>query len=186
MPSPANLRPAAPRKRHRQTGAALITALVFLIVLTIIGISAMQTTTMQQRMAGTANDRALAFQAAEIMLREAEARVATTVPANYTTSCTNGLCASGSAPNWKTYQWNDSKKVDYGDLLLHSGAASITAYTSKNPQYFVEYIGLTGTLAGCTAGNTQLYRIVARGYGMQSDGTSPITHVVLESYFAKC
>ena len=56
-------------------GAALITSLVFLIIITMIGITGMQTTTMQQRMAGNSRDREVAFQAAEAMLRSAEIRV---------------------------------------------------------------------------------------------------------------
>ena len=168
-------------------GAALFTALVFLVVLTIIGITAMQTTTMQQRMAGNNRDRGVAFQAAEAMLREAEARVATTTPANYVANCASGLCSTGNAPDWKTYQWNDAKIVDYTNGALHTGTAPLNV--SKQPQYFVEYMGLNGNLAGCGAGATESYRIVARGYGRQKDDAIPpnaLTRVLLESYYAKC
>lgn len=167
-----------------QQGAALITALVFLIVLTIIGITAMQTTTMQERMAGNARDREIAFQSAEAMLREAEARVATTTPANYDAACTNGLCATGNAPDWKTYLWNDTRWVGYTHPTLHLGTTALDSYTQ--PQYFVEYMGLTGSLTGCPAGSTESYRIVVRGFGKQNDGTNALSKVLLESYYAKC
>jgi len=57
---------------NRQAGAALITSLIFLTVLTILGMSTLGTALLESRMAGNARDRNLAFQAAEIGLRDAE------------------------------------------------------------------------------------------------------------------
>lgn len=51
---------AAPRSY--QTGATLIVALVFLVVLTIAGITAMQFSTMEERMAGNSQSRNRVFQ----------------------------------------------------------------------------------------------------------------------------
>ena len=61
--------------RERQAGVALVIALVFLIALTLIGVGAMQTATLQERMAGSVRDRNIGFQAAEYALRDGEARV---------------------------------------------------------------------------------------------------------------
>lgn len=55
-----------------ERGAALIVGLVFLLVMTLIGVTAMQSTTLQERMAGNTRDRHLAFQASEAALREGE------------------------------------------------------------------------------------------------------------------
>ncbi len=49
----------------RQRGAALAVALVFLVVLTIIGVTALRTTTLEERMAGNLQEHTRAFQAAE-------------------------------------------------------------------------------------------------------------------------
>lgn len=49
----------------QQNGAALIIGLVLLMSLTIIGIGALSTTTLEQRMAGNMGDLNLAFNAAE-------------------------------------------------------------------------------------------------------------------------
>lgn len=57
----------------RQKGAVLLISLIFLVLLTIIGVTAMQTTTLQERMAGNLRDLNLAFNAAEAALREGEA-----------------------------------------------------------------------------------------------------------------
>ncbi|MCP5158558.1 MAG: pilus assembly protein [Gammaproteobacteria bacterium] len=51
-----------------QQGSALIIALVFLLAMTLIGTTAMQGTSQQERMAGNYWDRNLAFQAAEAAL----------------------------------------------------------------------------------------------------------------------
>jgi type IV pilus assembly protein PilX len=55
-----------------QRGSALIMGLIMLLVITMLGLTAMQTTTQQERMAGNLRDRNIAFQAAEIALRQGE------------------------------------------------------------------------------------------------------------------
>jgi type IV pilus assembly protein PilX len=55
-----------------QAGAALITSLIFLTVLTILGMSTLGTALLESRMSGNSRDRNLAFQSAEIGLRDAE------------------------------------------------------------------------------------------------------------------
>lgn len=55
-----------------QAGAALITSLIFLTVLTILGMSTLGTALLESRMSGNTRDRNLAFQSAEIGLRDAE------------------------------------------------------------------------------------------------------------------
>lgn len=53
-----------PLKYCRQKGVALVIALILLLVLTIIGIASMNTSLMQERMAGNVHLQALAFEAA--------------------------------------------------------------------------------------------------------------------------
>jgi type IV pilus assembly protein PilX len=52
-------------QRHRQTGATLIVGLVLLLVLTVVGVSGMNTATMEITMAGNMQFQQDAFQAAE-------------------------------------------------------------------------------------------------------------------------
>jgi len=61
----------------RQKGATLVVALLILLVLTVLGLAAMQATRMEERMAGNSRDVNLAFQGAEAGLRDAEERVRT-------------------------------------------------------------------------------------------------------------
>lgn len=59
-------------RQSRQRGAALYVAMIMLLLLTLIGVAAMQVASLQQRMATNFNDFALAFQRAEGLLRQNE------------------------------------------------------------------------------------------------------------------
>ena len=65
------------RRSHKnscqtQAGVVLVISLIILLLLTIIGLSATQTTALEEKMAGNLRDKNLAFQAAESALRAAE------------------------------------------------------------------------------------------------------------------
>ena len=60
-------------KFHKnQSGAILIISLIMLLLLTLIGISGTQTSSLEEKMAGNMRDKNLAFQAAESALKIAE------------------------------------------------------------------------------------------------------------------
>jgi type IV pilus assembly protein PilX len=58
-------------RRWRQQGAVLIVGLVVLLVLSIFGVTAMQSTVLQERMAGNVRQNSIALQAAEAALQAA-------------------------------------------------------------------------------------------------------------------
>jgi len=59
----------------KQNGTALIMALSILVILTILGISAMKGSTLEYRMATSVQDTSVAFQAAESALAESMAKI---------------------------------------------------------------------------------------------------------------
>jgi type IV pilus assembly protein PilX len=59
-------------RRDQQRGAILIFCLVFLVVLTVMAASSMESALLEERIAGNQQDESAAFQAAEISLRTAE------------------------------------------------------------------------------------------------------------------
>ncbi len=61
-----------PLTAQRTSGSALIISLIFLLVLTLLGLAAMRDTGLQERMAGNFDQRQQAFQLAELALRTAE------------------------------------------------------------------------------------------------------------------
>ena len=69
---PMNLHVTTGPAGRRQTGAALFISLMFLIILTLIGVSAANVGILQERMAGNVRDSNIAFQRAEEALRVAE------------------------------------------------------------------------------------------------------------------
>ena len=73
----ANLKRSYVGQQKRQSGVALFISLVMLLILTVLGLSSVQTTSVQERMARNARDTNLAFQAAESALKDAEALIET-------------------------------------------------------------------------------------------------------------
>lgn len=64
--------PSRIRFARRQRGVALFVSLVLLIVLTLMGVTALQVTALQERMAGNVREHDIAFQRAEAGLRVME------------------------------------------------------------------------------------------------------------------
>lgn len=83
---PSNLRPPP----ARQKGIVLVVGLVFLLVLTIIGVTSLRTTTLEQRMAGNMQQKTVAFQDAEAKI----ALVINGLNGNTSTLNTNDSCDS--------------------------------------------------------------------------------------------
>ncbi len=72
---PSQSRPVirpAPSTLSGQAGATLLAGLIFLTILTLIGVTAARVSSLEERMAGNLRDRAVAMQAAEMALRDAE------------------------------------------------------------------------------------------------------------------
>lgn len=141
-------------------GSVLIVSLVFLLLLTIVGVSAMNMTSLEEKMTGNFRDHDLAFQTAEAALLDAEAYVedvfaigqALTSPACsgspcYTADCEGGLCFHGAFANSST----PVSSCDYGTVkewenssIWSNGAntRSIDAQiegTVRNARYIIEF-----------------------------------------------
>ena len=65
------MRPLKSPERARQSGAVLIVAMILLVVLTLLGVTAMNTTSLQERIASNTQEQVHAFQAAETGLNQA-------------------------------------------------------------------------------------------------------------------
>ena len=65
------------KSTHVSKGVALPVALIFLLVLTVLGVSSLGTNVFEEKMAANSLNRELAFQAAEATLREGERHVET-------------------------------------------------------------------------------------------------------------
>lgn len=75
---------------QKERGAVLVFALLLLVVMTVLGISGISNSVLEERMSGNYNQSYSAFQSAEFALRVAENWVSTNGPANIDTWFRNG------------------------------------------------------------------------------------------------
>jgi type IV pilus assembly protein PilX len=168
------------RPLSQQQGVVLAIALMLLFVMTLIGITALQSSLLQEKITANLNESHLAMQSADNALREAE---------NFIEGLSNtdsfgtsgGLYTQGNAP----------------DPLLASTWTGSSARVSSShggqvvaPRYFIELINAyTGAGNDINIYNygqdpqgrpVTVFRIVARGTG----GTGR-AEVILESFYGK-
>jgi type IV pilus assembly protein PilX len=115
------------KARQGENGSALVIGIVFLLVLTILGLVGMQGSILQERMTGNTRDRETAFRAAEAALREAEAFLRQPVLPTFNNP-TDGLYQMDGAL-LGSLDWDNTDSVEYaGDL----------EGTAANPRYVFE------------------------------------------------
>jgi len=170
--------PYQPFRRSAQRGAALIVALILLVVITLVGLAAIGTTLLQNKMAGNQYDRQIAFQSAEAALRVAAAQLQAdpTMVTRDCSSATSSVCSGNP--------FNDG--VPAADVYTvpkaaGSGSNNDTAFdpgslAAGQPQYVIEFMGTQTQAFGAQSANCQqansrltcgstdfkMYRITAR------------------------
>lgn len=175
-------------KINRQQGAVLVVSLIILLIMSTIGLSAMRTTILEEKMAGNFRNSNIAFQAAEVALNDAindigcDATNALCVRSskisglgNFDASCTNGLCG-GWADNATNPAWEDSSKI--AAAITHgnfTGAAAIPGVATQ-PTYLIE--GQTCMAPGWAAPK-YCYRILATGFGADANARRLIQAVYI-------
>ncbi|WP_445366350.1 pilus assembly PilX family protein [Methylomonas sp. BW4-1] len=162
------------KSKIKQTGAVLVVALIMLMLLTIIGVTGTNVTSLEEKMAGNMRDRNLAFQAAESALQGGETWLNTHA---YTCSKAAGRfnprdndCNSATAETsevWDSISWDDNDSVLYTGVLSN---------LSANPRYIIEDLGCLPAPAACPGKHN--YRITARATGGTAD-----TIVMLQSIY---
>jgi len=150
---------------HTQRGMALLVSLVFLLLLTLIGLSSMQNATLQEKMAGSVSLRNQSFQGAEAALRVGESAVQLDT---YSLPICSG--ATQCAPP------AESTTVSAAGLNSTSG---VTWIASGQGFYGVQNIGITPTAVNVPSNTSAtLYRVTAVGIAGSSRS-------VVESIYAK-
>ena len=184
-------------RQQAQKGTALIVGLIFLIILTLLGVSAATMSTADERMARNSRDRNIAFQAAEAAIRDAHLDISSrtssgvTGAAGASDTCNatgfTGYClpaAVGMPQIWEGGNLEDANKsVQYGAV---SGATtalfsttSMSGGVTKQPRYMIE--PLPDSIYGSTTAfgkHKWVYRVTSIGYGSMSGTT-----VILQEVF---
>ncbi len=161
--------------KNNQSGAVLAISLVMLVVLTLLGVTAMQSTTMEERMAGNLRDRNLAFQASEgaLVLAESWLSNLSNLPTDKSdgsagiwtynamdTDTGNGVAwwqESGADASWWATNGGDGTTV----IAMGSSLAS-------QPSYIIEKFPLAAgpsMRSGSALQSQNLLRVTARGVG---------------------
>ena len=177
-------------ERNQQSGMVLVTSLVILMILTMLGLSSVQGTSIQELIARNQRDSNLAFNAAEAAIVDAE-------------SALEGLSASG----WQAivsgdYSNSASPKIyntkSLGSFFENTADPASSGYAnnvqvslidvSVQPIFFLEHISTVTTdedrLNIDNIGQnpntccTQMFRITAQGRG----GTSSAAAMIQSTY----
>lgn len=165
---------------HAQRGAVLIVSLLILLILTVIGVSSMQSSTLEEKMASNSRDRNIGFQSAETTMREAETYI-------------EGLVTTGGFTNSNgLYSAIEDEPDPYAAATWTTTGSSRTATPpggSAGAQYFITQSGTIEDESGCNSPEippppcqeTTIFRITARGRGATADGSE----VMLRSYYGR-
>jgi type IV pilus assembly protein PilX len=197
--------PAFAQGRASQRGVVLFIALIFLIVLTLLGVSLFGVSSDEEKMARNFRDTELAYEATEAALHDAEIRVSgfyayanspvgvgpatPVVPTAFNSSCTGGLCshADSTQPVESNYGLMSmaSPSVTLGDCPGAGGCNGAGTGTTtgspavsgvaQQPRYLVEILPWTPPGEDANNPDKSAYLITARGVGRSQN-----TQVVLQ------
>jgi type IV pilus assembly protein PilX len=176
--------------RRNQRGAVLIFCLVFLLVLTMMGVASMESAVLEERMAGNMQDFNAAFQAAESSLQTGENWLAgeITWPATSTDGSTTVWSRDSMDPSASDslHWWQDSAR-DTSTWWNNNGIeVSAVEGVATPPHYIVEEVSTitSGQSIGIGSGLQNrirvFHRVTARG-----SGVSDAAVVQLQSTFVK-
>ncbi|MGH8499642.1 MAG: pilus assembly PilX family protein [Methylococcales bacterium] len=171
-----------------QKGAALAVSLIMLLVLTLIGVSGMQTTVMEEKMSGNARDYNLAFQAAEVALRNAESYVDGLVTiTDFNTQIPNDGLLSEAEPDpdyLSTDTWYGTNGSTVGSIQPDHIVSSLYGH---QPRYIIKFVtendpggnsrlNIRGYAEQLPGARVAVFKVTARGTGGTDD-----SQVILQS-----
>lgn len=170
--------------RESQRGNTLLLILVFLAILTILGLTAMQDTTLQERMAGNLRERSLAFQAAESALRVTEQALTAATSEEQVRGALGGALRNRGVriayfddATWSRDVW--TRPPIASGTINAEGRVVVERLGVVDVNDCIE-VGGSSVAGGCPPIELLMYRIVARG----SVGTDSSV-VVLESFYGR-
>jgi len=170
--------------RGHQSGAVLVVGLVFLLLMTLIGVTAFVVATQEERMAGNARDRLRAFEAAERALRECERHLGGPLPPAFSAdgSTDRGMYEAPQTDRtppekekWETIDWDSAPSRQL------NGVAAV----AEQPRCIVQRLARARSSdaslrAEAVAAPAFAYQVTGRGVGANRG-----TVVVLQSTFLR-
>lgn len=153
--------------QNQQSGVVLVISLIMLVLLTIISLTSMQVSGLEEKMAGNSRDQNVAFQAAESALREAETFILNNPTGVSVYSSANGLLSTTDIEpsNFFTFSWA-------ADNSQEGTNPNNTFDLASNPRYVIKKLSQEGTKT--------YFKITARAVGRSAG-----TQIILQEYFAR-
>ena len=185
-----------PAKKH-EGGFVLVTALVFLVALTVLGVSVLGVNSLEEKMLGYSRDRQVALQAADAALRDAERYLLSGSiigETNFLADCSDGKglyqIRTSGLPIWAELEYGSSCKDDawagkssavdaangksfkYG--TLSSGVSEFKLDSSRGvasqPRFIIEVLTISSgsrKVGFGAASQRYVYRVTAVGFGQR-------------------
>lgn len=164
--------------RCNQRGVTLVVSLIFLLLLTILGITAMNTSTLQEKMSGNLRDQDMALQAAESALRGGETALRTAWAGGKPfadPACASTVCSLGTVQVTNDTWW-------FANSMEYGGTGTQITGAAAEPRFALEELSDEPlSLNLCTPKScprAAYYRITSRAVG-----TTPIAQSILEETF---
>lgn len=157
--------------KHKQSGVVLVVAMIMLVLMTLIGVTAMSVNGLEEKMAGNYRDQNIAFQAAEATLLEGEKYIlAKDVNATVYNGSGGLLGQTDTEPaNFFELTWSDTNSVKTSDSFASQFGLS------QNPRFIIQWIQ-----PGPAGSNQNYFRITAKAVGR-----SPGTQIILQEVFVR-
>ena len=169
----------SPKTIKKEKGMVLAISLIIMLILAILGSSAIKTTVVQERATGLTRNKQISFDSSEAALRLGEIN-ADSISVGSATDGSVGLwLPDPTNPRWL----NDSIKSSW--ITLPGGTISNVV---EQPQYVMEFTGSIPRDQSCAldaeASANQdcwryTYRITAEGKGQNSDTLSAVQSTIL-------
>jgi type IV pilus assembly protein PilX len=171
----------------RQHGMALITAMLLLLVITILGVAMFRSNGLEQRIGGNTRDKERAFHAANADLAVAEQHLIQNNGVNATTgsACTGVMsvsstvslvCSNAIQSDVQDVPWPSYVKYTPPNMNTSSTTTSSYGTYSASPAFYISFVSSTPPAAGIY---NNLYQIDAVGYGGSANSIA-----VVESTYA--
>lgn len=179
---------AWPRAR-RQRGAVLIVSLLLLLVMTLLGLGASQSTRLQERMAGNQRDLELAMQGAEASLRASEFQLRPNMNVSERMCQTpqidcvtfDSLLTDGAGLPLDIARQTDEWWTQ--NTQIYEETANLSSLSS-DPQYFNEYYGEVRDVLSGGSSYTNVVRDFYRSTS-RSRGLTDTAQVIVQSTYAR-
>jgi len=178
-------------QRQKQRGAILLFCLVFLAVLTMMGVSGMESATLEERMSGNMRDHEVAFNAAESALQAAEAWLIlqNTLPITSVDGSTTVWAEDSMDPNNADgFYWWDHGDIDPTWWTNNADAIANVAQVAEQPRYIIEEYRTVDTGQSIAIGSGEVtvprtfHRITARGVGINATTEAVVQSTFVQSY----